>query len=205
VSWSFEQDHGFYEYVPTEEWLTNPDNVPPWEEYIPKKLGLDEPGYGRGVTRFCSFIDSPVGALVWHMFCQATYTKQFRLDIHRVNKETIIDAVNRQESPIFILPAIQQLIKDSRLQGQVLLHARDATFMARMFNYYHCVAEHRPPLFNLRPRTEGRLKATCPACLTQFHADGYVEDIDGPRATATPEDWTHHGGGFARQFSDTRV
>lgn len=205
VPWSFEKDHGRYEYVPTEEWLTNPDNVPSWEEYIPKKLGLDEPGYDRGIADFCKFVSTPIGALVWHMFCQATYTKEFRTDIHRVNKETIVDAVNRQESPIFILSDIQQLIKSSKLQGQVLLQAKYATFMARMFNYYHCVAEHRQTLFNLRPRFEGRIKATCPACLTQFYTSGHVEDGDGPRAAAAPGEWRHHGGGFARQFSDTRI
>lgn len=205
MPWSFERDHGPYEYTPTEEWLTDPDNVPAWEEFIPRKLNLDEPGYDHSIAEFCTFIDSPIGALVWHMFCQATYTKEFRSDISRVNKETIVDAVNRQESPIFILRDIQELFQKEKKTGQVLLHSKQATFMARMFNYYHCVAEQRLPLFNLRPRDTSPIKATCPACLTQFYASGYVKEDEGPRVAALPDNWEHRGGGFARKVNETRV
>jgi len=205
VPWSFELDHGPYQYTPTEEWLTDPDNVPAWETFIPRKLQLDEPGYDHSIHQFCDFIGSPIGALVWHMFCQATYTKEFRSDINRVNKETIVDAVNRQESPIFILRDIQELFQREKLTGQVLLHSKQATFMARMFNYYHCIAEHRLPLFNLRPRDTSPIKATCPACLTQFYASGYVKEEEGPRVAALPSNWKHHGGGFARKVHETKV
>ncbi len=195
---SYEGQHTFaaeydthYSFKQSEEWLTSGLNIPTWRTEIPKVIGLDEPLEGPWIEHVNDFLRKPIGRIVWHMFCVEAYNYPLRHDIGigDITKSKIVENINGSGNSVFTDPRIREIAADARKKSRrsVLLPTGIDTSFARLFQYYECVKKDRLPLFKLRNRTLGKMKANCPVCGTGFDSNGVVDFGDGPQCLVDPK------------------
>lgn len=198
---TFADDHGPYDFVPRLDWLQDSSNIPKWHPGIPFFLGLDEPGDDSRCEEFVDYINSPVGAIRWHMFCETAYTFPMRDGVERLNVDKVVGSVNATGNQIFTIEGAvdPKSVKEVQLQNHI------GTMMARLFNYYHCKQLGRLELFKLRARAV--VKHSCPACGCGFGSKGFV--YQPPTNDVSAENWAYEdrleNGGSDQSPQETKI
>ena len=189
---TFAQKYGNYNFKQTEEWLTSMLNVPEWKVEIPRVIGLaDEPLDGPWIDDLKDYLATPLGRIVWHMFCIETYNFPLRHDLAfgDIIKDSVVGNINRSGGCVLNNPRISEILLDSkkRKSKKVLLPSGiDASF-ARLFQYYECHVKKREPFFKLRNRSLRTTKANCSVCGSTFDSKGVVEEGEGPLCLVNPD------------------
>ncbi len=199
----FSHSNGNYFFENSLAWLQDPENVPQWETEIPAVLELDEPGNDIRCEKFNTFIHTPWGCILTHMFFLTAYGYKLRDDVDRIGQDKVTGRINGSGNDIFDNDEVRALIKERKQENKTLLDSDTGVMLARMFNYWHCYKRGiKPYLFKLRPRSAQY--ADCPACAARFGSGGFI--IEKPSVDVACATWDYKdavGGGFHR--GDTRI